>query len=349
MKRYATTILSLILLVEISFGQTTFVKGASVITYSLPKTEFVIEVTSEKITEQPGLFYLYANRYLSTTDVITQPKTYYRFKDIKVIKRTVPDEKRTYSIIPQKKSPTNLLTTNGVGLLAGINIPPPTSSPQLSPPQSKIITNAKEPQTLLPLLEEYMMASSTTKMAEGAAKQIYRIRENRLDLLGGYTESIPKDGQAVKTLIEQMDIEEEKLTQLFVGTINKQNIKQTLLFTPTESAQNLPIFRYSEYMGVVEADDLSGDPIYLTLQYTPYRHVDDGQKKRKSKYQEVFTVIPIFATMTLTYQGKELYREDVVLPQLGITQPIPFREIKKNSQIYVDTETGKLKAIVNKK
>lgn len=349
MKKKLTLLCWTLWMATLSYAQAPFVKGESVMTYALPKTEFVIEVVSEKITEQPGQFYLYAQRYLGTTNVIKTPKSYYRFKHIRITTRTIPDPQRTYRILPKKKSPTNLIATNGLGILSGINTPPP---PPLLLQKEAVAKTVDPTPTLpppLPLVEEYMLAGSVAKMAEGAAKQIYRIRESRIDLLGGYVENIPKDGEAVKTLIAQMEIEEKKLTKLFVGSLTVETIQQTILFAPSQAAEDLPIFRFSEHSGVVAADDLSGRPIYLTLRYQPYRHIESERKKRKSKYQEVFTVIPIFAQMRLTYEGKKLYDEQVVLPQLGVLQPIPFGEIRKNSQIYVDTHTGKLKSIVETK
>ena len=57
--------------------------------------------------------------------------------------------------------------------------------------------------------EELLMAGSTAKQAEVAAKQIYRIRESRLNILTGEADNLPPDGEAMKLVIQQLE-EQEK-------------------------------------------------------------------------------------------------------------------------------------------
>ena len=102
----------------------TVTEGQSTLIYSLPKTELVINVTVEKVTETPGQFYQYSERYLATSDVITSKKTYYRLKSLNVTPRTLPDKERTFTIIPAKKSITSSLSVTDDGILSGINTPP---------------------------------------------------------------------------------------------------------------------------------------------------------------------------------------------------------------------------------
>lgn len=52
--------------------------------------------------------------------------------------------------------------------------------------------------------EELLMAGSTAKQAEVAAKQIYRIRESRLNILTGEADNLPPDGEAMKLVIQQL-------------------------------------------------------------------------------------------------------------------------------------------------
>lgn len=47
------------------------------------------------------------------------------------------------------------------------------------------------------------MAGSTARQAEVAAKQIYRIRESRLNILTGEADNLPPDGEAMKLVIQQ--------------------------------------------------------------------------------------------------------------------------------------------------
>ncbi|HEY5591586.1 MAG TPA: DUF4831 family protein, partial [Paludibacter sp.] len=40
-------------------------EGECAVVYALPKTELCIEVQTEKVTQKPGMFYRYSERYLA--------------------------------------------------------------------------------------------------------------------------------------------------------------------------------------------------------------------------------------------------------------------------------------------
>ncbi len=320
-----------------------FVLGETERVYCLPKTELVIDIVSEKITEKSGKFAVYAEKYLGTREVILAPKTYFNLKTITISTRTRPDEKRTFRIKPKKKSPANKLVTNSAGILCGVNIQPNqvVEKKEVIAFQSEV----SKDRNVLPLTEDYLMAGSLSKMAEGAAKQIFRIRESRLDLLSNYSEEFPKDGEAIKILIKQMDLKEKDLVKLFVGTISSEIVKSRIIFTPTEKVENSPIIRYSKTLGVVDKDDLIGEPILLSVDYNPVQTIQP-KKKRKQNSQSIYTIIPTKTNLQITFEGKTIYQNQLFIPQLGILQPIPFREIDKDSRIYVDETTGRLLSII---
>ena len=55
-------------------------------------------------------------------------------------------------------------------------------------------------------------------MAESAAKQIYLLREYRLDLLTGNSDEIPQE-RSFEILLNEMNKREALLTSLFMGTV----------------------------------------------------------------------------------------------------------------------------------
>ena len=187
------------------------VAAQSTIAYSLPKTELIIELELEKTSQKPGLFYPYSERYLATKNIITESKTTFKLLKISVKTNPIPDYSRTYVVTPNKKSLLSHVTVNSDGLLCGINIPSTNvEKPEifsLIPKQEKTENN-----WLLPLGEEYLMAGSTAKLAEGAAKQIYRIRESRMSILTGDLEHLPADGTSLQTMTEKLDQLETELT-----------------------------------------------------------------------------------------------------------------------------------------
>lgn len=326
------------ILLPVMVSAQTINEGQSTLIYSLPKTEFIIRVSVERVTEKPGKFYQYSERFLATTDVITSDKTYYRLKDLTITPITVPDSKRTFSITPSKKSLATHLTVNDEGILCGINVDPSKQVIKNKIENSKEETVRSE--KLLPLSEEYMLAGSVAKMAEGAAKQIYRIRDNRVDLLSGDIDNMPKDGTSLKAMLNEMDNQEKILTKLFTGETTTETLTQNVLYSPSRAVEDEVIFRFSSVQGIVSKEDLSGVPFYINIQYAPIETISGEVKKKKT--EEVFSVLPVMAQVKLDNGEKILYQHDIILPQLGVLVPIPLETMDKYSKVYVSPETGRL-------
>lgn len=322
----------------------TVTKGQSALVYSLPKTELTFHVSMELVSETPGIFYPYSERFLATTDVIKAEKKYYQLKNITFDTAIVPDAERTFTIIPSKKSLANQITVNDDGMLCGINAAPSKVTKEIR----REIIEKKETapaSKLLPLSEEYMLAGSVAKMAEGAAKQIYRIRENRMDLLAGDVDNMPADGASMKAMIAEMEQQENALTELFTGKTTVETVRKSITYSPDAAVSDKVIFRFSSFQGLVSGEDLSGAPYYLTIRFDPIKTVADEKKKSKKEEVEVFTVLPVSALVKLDDGEKTFFEQQVTLPQLGILLPIPLETMDKYSKAYVSPETGRLLSV----
>ena len=102
------------------------------------------------------------------------------------------------------------------GLIKSINVPtvvtiPPKQQPTLPASQRKA-----NPRDFL--TEEILMASSTAKMAELVAKEIYNIRESKNALLRGQADNMPSDGAQLKIMLDNLNLQEEAMTEMFSGT-----------------------------------------------------------------------------------------------------------------------------------
>ena len=105
-------------------------------------------------------------------------------------------------------------------------------------------------------------------MAEVAAKQLYRIRESRLNLVTGEVDELPADGESFKLIIQQLDEQEAALTALFMGTTQTETIVKHFDYIPVEEVTNDIVFRISDLYGIVKPENLSGAPVYLSLKIT---------------------------------------------------------------------------------
>lgn len=311
----------------------------STLVYSLPKTELVVEIEVEKTTQKPGQYYQYSERYLATNQAITENKTTYRLKDINVKWHSVPDTKRTFSVIAEPKSNMRLLTVNSQGLLCGINVSAPPAE-KVDNSQKSIAQSKTSDIQLLPLGEEYLLAGSNAKLAEGVAKQIYRIRESRVSIVTGDLEHFPADGSSLKTMLDELNRMEKQLTELFTGKTTIEIIKQSVTILPDAEMNNNVIFRLSALKGIVPADDLSGNPVYISI--TPGKQ-DLPKTEAKAAKTTLNTVMPANTDIVISDGTTVLYRNKLLIPQLGPVVSYPEELFNSpTSKVYVDVETGKL-------
>lgn len=333
------------LIIPFMLSSQVFQEGASTLVYSLPQTELVIHVTSELVSETPGKFFQYSERFLATSDVITTENSYYRIKSIRFEQRAVPDPKRTFTLTPSKKSIANSITVNEDGILCGINVEPTRKVSDAD--VSKELTNVYEnTNTILPLSEDALQAGSIVKMAEGVARQIYRLRENREDILSGDVDYVPTDAVSLRAMLDEIEKEEKELTKHFVGTTTSKLVTQTLIYKPSAAVKDRVLFRYSSFSGVVNHDDLSGSPYYISLQYDPIAVSNNQKKKTKLDKDAVFVVVPAVGVINIKDENqKTLYEQNISIPQLGITLPIPTDQMDKYSRAYVSPENGRLLSV----
>jgi len=320
-------------------NKASFADGQSAQVYSLPKTVLDIEITMEKTNCKPGDFYKYSERYLATTNVVTEEKTVFTIKDIKVKLRAVPDNSRTYTIGFGGKG--GFLSVTPEGLLAGVNVP--FAPKTVVKPILKTVKeeDASMPNDLLPLGEEYMMAGSTAKLAEGVAKQIYKIRESRLNILTADVDHLPADGRSLDITLKQLDKKEAYLTSLFTGKTTTETSTRTITFIPDKEASKLVAFRFSTLRGILPADDLSGNPFYINIKPSIYSAGSEDVKAKKEN-PGLFYVLPAETRITLFDTNTVYFDEQRQVPQFGVTLSIPEQVVNSRSKIYIDPETGRL-------
>ena len=343
MKKLSFIIITLLPVLQVlAQSRVSFAEGQPVVVYSLPKTVLSIDLETEKITRKPGIYYQYSERYLATNQVITEEKTTYRLKSVLVKANAVPDIKRTFVVPLAKNSIFNRIALTPEGLLCGINVPAIPYKPTVSGEEYTPIANKTDEATLLPLGEEYMLAGSTAKLAEGVAKQIYRLRESRVGLLTGDMEHTPDD---VSGMLAGIDKQEKELTSLFVGKTSVDVQKFTLTVSPDSVAANKVLFRLSAFKGLVAPNDLSGNPYYINVTPDFVSSVVPNPKASKPD-GALYTIMPASATITIGDGANILYTGKVMLPQYGAMLPVTFESLgNTDAKVSVDPVTGRLLSI----
>lgn len=346
MMKNSITLLFLLFLFQINAQNSiTLTEGKPVLVYSLPKTILNICITVENTKLKPGVFYQYAERYLATNNIITEEKSTSKLKNIQINTSVLADPKRTYIITPDNNSVLNKLVLNEKGLLCGINIE--NTNPRLI--HEKIINNntlsSRFSSDLLPLGEEFMMAGSSAKLAEGAAKQIYRIRESRLSLLTGDLEHLPADGKSMESMLKGMNDLEQQLTELFIGKTTIETQTKTITFVPDSAFNNKILFRLSAFNGIVDTDDLSGKPYFITIEPVKIQ-VKKPDEKEKIEPSSIFSIIPATTKITISDGINIISIGNFEIPQLGELMPLNDGIFKNPKiKIRINPETGRLVSI----
>ena len=258
--------------------------------YALPKTAVRIAVQVEKTTYTPGDLAPYAERFLRLTGVSQEPSTTYRIISIRQSAIGVSDSTKYYAIRFNNKTAAINVARADDGVLLALNAEPRYQSvPEAFKPWPK--PEAVNPRQYMN--EEILAAGSTAKMAQLTAQEIYDIRSSRSELVKGQADFMPQDGEQMKLMLNQLDQQDRALTSLFAGTTVSDTTETVLTIIADSAMHRKPLFRFSKHFGLVEADDLSGAPYYISIEnLTKLPPVDEkgAPKKKKAAYGLYYNV-----------------------------------------------------------
>lgn len=321
------------------------------IVYSLPKTLLTVDAEVTKVSCKAGPYYQYAEKYLGVKDIVTEDQVYYELGKITLENHGVPDKDATYMIQFKQKTVAPFAYLTEDGLLCSINAvyKPDSIAKKKDVTKKQPVTSSGDQASVYS--EELLMAGSMAKQAEVAAKQIYRIRESRLNILTGEVDNLPPDGDAMKIVIQQLEEQERILTELFTGIKTREVIHYAVDIEPTESLEKEVLFRFSKKLGIVDADDLGGAPVYLNLKALEKQSQLDpkeAEKKEKSMKGIVYNV-PGKAEVEILFDKKSLFKGDVMVTQFGYREeltPVMLEDKKAPVKVYFYPETGAIKQII---
>ena len=311
--------------------------------YYLPYTVADIEFVATKTVCKAGPYYKYAKKYLGVTDIVTEDSETWAIERVCMVPRGIADTENRYQLT-FKSGQTPYIYVNPDGLIYSINAEPEIadlSCPPVAPDEPDSIDVSKV------FSEELLMSGSIAKMAEVAAKQIYRIRESRLDLLTGDVDKMPADGDSFKLIIAQLDAQEAALTALFLGTKSVERVVKRVEYCPEVDVESEILFRFSDFLGFVDADDLSGAPVSISVTVTEkgeYPVDNKGNIVELPKKALAYT-IPGKAVIAISYDGRTYVEEELPIAQLGVVYGLDsswFVDKKAPANAVFDATTGAL-------
>ena len=340
-------ILAAILMAGSQLNAQLVLENEAAMVYYMPKNELAITLHYTVVDEEPGIFYQYAKRYLGAKQVITEAKRSYVLTHVSTELLTSADTKRAYKITAGQGLKEQLISLSEDGRLLGYNVGlENVTEPLLF--SGKAEPFCTEEEALMPLLEEQFVASSTAKMAEGAAKLIYRLRETRLNLLAGEVEHVPADGKSMELVLAELEKQEQALVELFVGKKKVSSGSKTLRYKPEECVYDAVLCRFSLHSGVVDANDLSGEPVYISVDATQEMVQPLVEENSKAPaLSQLYYNLPGEADVVLKYKGEEWMRAHYQIAQLGVAIPLAKQWFtgKDIPVIRLNPETGNILSI----
>lgn len=317
-------------------------------TYYLPKTALNYTLLIERVTAQPGELSMYAGRFLKKDDVISKPTTAYRILKIQMTSVGVADTaKRFTPKIDAKHSINSMKVDENSGILLAVN----AEAKRMEKPAPFIA--APKPLPLNPrdyMSQEILAAGSSAKMAELIAQEIYDIRESKSQLNKGQADFMPKDGEQMRIMLNNLNTQEAALLQMFEGVTEKDTVETTITFVPNKAVDKQVLFRFSKKFGLVEADDLSGEPYYISIEdlhkQVENTAIDTSDKKAKDD-AGIYANLPGKIKATLYRSENQIAEYEVYAAQFGITAPMDNELFSKKllTSLVYDPTTGHVETI----
>lgn len=289
--------------------------------YYLPKTAMKFTLTVEKTQYEPGQFAGYAQRYMKQDDVQLEASTTYRIVDTRMHNIAMPDTAKHFTLSLDKRYTISTVERTDNGQLLAINAEPKRVT------EPAPFVPARKPRALNPrdfMNEDMLTAGSTAKMAQLIAQEIYDIRDSRNALVRGEADNTPKDGEQLRLMINQLDTQATALEQLFSGHSESSTEVYSFSCIPTQETEKDILFRFSQIAGVVDKDDLSGQPIYISIKNTgnlPARQDNPETDKKKAKMtQGIYYNMPARMAISIFDVNQELAKVECDMGQFGYTE-----------------------------
>jgi hypothetical protein len=199
------------------------------------------------------------------TDVSDKEDIHYELLSASVAYRALADESKCYHIAFNNNSIAPQVSLSDEGTLLSICAGElfAMASGETSAPTTEARWEVKDARQYM--TEEMLMATSKAKLAELVAREIYEIRESKNNLLRGESDYMPSDGEGLKLMIDNLQKQEDALLKLFTGSTSREISSKTFSYVPEANMSKHVAARFSRKLGILDADNLAGSPVYLDV------------------------------------------------------------------------------------
>lgn len=315
------------------------------VNYILPKTQLQVKVSAIKTVFVPGEYARYADRYLRLSDARSDAETSWRITSVTA--RTVgePDTLKRYTVKVKDKNllPKVQLTRSGLMMAINTNAHEPLADFDVEPDYS---TDHRLDYRKY-YNEEMLSATSSSKLAELMAQEILDIRDSKNQIKRGQVESMPKDGESFHICLDALDLQEEALMQAFVGYTDTLYCERVYAITPDKDIDKEVLLRFSKKLGYVDSDDLSGEPVYVSITDKHTVTLPTEKEAAKRKLTGLVYNVPSMADVQVFSGSGNYFSGEMPFAQYGtvdVLGPTLFRK-DVTTKVVFDTATGGVKVI----
>ena len=315
--------------------------------YSLPVTALEVEVTASHQVGKKGPYYLYARKSIGAEKGVSEDYERWQISEVKVRPYGVADSETQY-LMQLRPGALTSITVDTDGMLLAINkeVAAPTHGSNRLPETTQNVKWPVGNEYLNYVDEDFVASKSSAKQAQLLAESLMEVRESKLSLTRGTADAMPADGKQMELMLASLGDQEAALTAAFTGTVTTEYVTRRFTFIPEGDSRQI-LFRLSEFAGFVDADDLSGDPVYIQTEITNQASlpVDAKGEPKKLPKNAVIYNIPGSAQVSVSSLGKTWYSKEIPMAQLGMTfglDPALFTDKKEPSFAVFDPVTGAL-------
>ena len=323
--------------------------------YYLPKTAIRVEITAEKRVAKAGAFFRFSQRFLNITDVITEDKEEWRIVGAKISTFGIPDEKKLFMVSTEGTPAMAALSLTQNGILKSVNTPGMKKHGFMNEKKSlpeEVISLKNISFDDVPFTEEQLIKSSTTAVAEEVAKEIYRLRQIKKQIMNGDMDLLPPDAGAYEQTFAEIEKQEKAYMSLFTGIEKKQTFTRVYEFIPESSqSPNTVLFRFSQQNGFLESMDVSGTPVYIEIEATSnnaknYIAIED---KKAVNTTGLAVCNPGKAKVKIIDRTLLLTEQEVQLGQFGQLYRLPADLLNNNNAgVRLNETTGAVENVIIK-
>lgn len=324
-----------------------FTFGKEYFTYALPQTAFQVDVVVTATREVKGIYSDYASKLLGLNSVISENKTSYALKSVKVMPVTLPDDDYVYVVelspAQQKSRFLNQLyekqlevmktPVNGEYVLYSEPIPDfyrlysglDYMEKENNYVETKIVDGVIRQ---VPASHVQKVTKTSDQKAQEAADMVDKIRKDRYALLTGEQE-VAYQAEALNRMINELNELEKNYIGLFAGfTVSDEIHYQVVVFPGTTNI--VPAFSFTSDKGFSTGSAATNDTYYLSVfpqsDHSPVQSFMNEQAKGKKYAAPTGYRIrrPVMADVTLNH-GIDVVHTVGSCPiyQLGIIETLP--------------------------